>query len=157
MPTFERSIAIDAPIQDVYAFHLDTRNAARIASDGQEIISVEGEFPLVQGAEVVLKVKQRPLPATQTWRVRVTEVVEPTLVVDELIKGPFATFRHEHRFAPGPDGGTVLTDRIQWELPGGPAGRLAAPIAAKLLEKSFAERQATTKRILEEDARAAAA
>ena len=38
------------------------------------------------------------------------------------------------------------------ELPGGPAGRLVAPIAAKLMEKSFVERQVTTKRILEADA-----
>jgi ligand-binding SRPBCC domain-containing protein len=152
MPTFERSIEIDAPIASVFAFHLDTRNAARIASDGQEIVSVEGDFPLVEGAEVVLKVKQKPLPTVQTWRVRVTEVVEPVLVVDELIKGPFASFRHEHRFAPSASGGTVLTDHIDWVLPGGPAGRLAAPFAAKLLEKSFTERQATTKRILEEDA-----
>jgi ligand-binding SRPBCC domain-containing protein len=149
MPVFERSIEIDAPIGDVFAFHLDTRNAARIASEGQEILSVDGSFPLVEGGEVVLRVRQRPLPVTQTWRVRVTELVEPTLVVDELLKGPFARFRHEHRFAPREGGGTVLTDRIEWELPGGPAGRLAAPVAARLLERSFRERQATTKAILE--------
>jgi len=52
MPTFERSIEIAAPIQSVYAFHLDTRNAARIASDGQEFVSITGEFPLVEGGEV---------------------------------------------------------------------------------------------------------
>jgi ligand-binding SRPBCC domain-containing protein len=153
MPTFERSIEIAAPIADLYAFHLDTRNAARIASKGQEIVSIEGEFPLVQGAEVILRVRQAPIPTIQTWRVRVTEVVEPTLVVDELIKGPFKRFRHEHRFTELDANRTLLTDRIEWELPGGPAGRLAAPVAARLLEKSFAERQETTKRLLEADAR----
>ena len=51
------------------------------------------------GDEVELHVKMAPLPGTQVWRVRITELVEPTLVVDELIKGPFAQFRHEHRFA----------------------------------------------------------
>ena len=133
MPTFERSIEIDAPIQSVYEFHLDTRNAARIASDGQEFVSIIGDFPLVVG---------------------VTELAEPTLVVDELLKGPFSKFRHEHRFAPTASGGTLLTDHIEWALPGGPAGRLVAPIAAKLMEKSFVERQVTTKRILEADAAA---
>lgn len=153
MPTFERSIEIAAPVADLFAFHLDTRNAARIASKGQEIVSIEGEFPLVQGAEVILRVRQAPLPMTQTWRVRVTEVVDPTLVVDELIKGPFARFRHEHRFTAIDADRTLLTDHIEWELPGGPAGRLVAPIAARILERSFAERQETTKRLLEADAR----
>jgi ligand-binding SRPBCC domain-containing protein len=152
MPTFERSIEIAVPVADLFAFHLDTRNAARIASKGQEIVSIEGEFPLVEGAEVILRVRQAPLPITQTWRVRVTEVVEPTLVVDELIKGPFKRFRHEHRFAALTEDRTLLTDHIEWELPGGPVGRLAAPIAARILGRSFAERQETTKRLLEADA-----
>ncbi len=154
MPLFERSIEIDAPIQSVYDFHLDTRNAARIASAGQEFVSITGEFPLVLGGEVVLQVKMKPLPGVQTWRVRVTELAEPILVVDEMLKGPFAKFRHEHRFAPSAHGGTVLTDHIEWELPGGVAGRLVAPVAATLMEKSFVERQAATKRILEADAAA---
>ncbi len=151
MPTFERSIEIDAPIQSVYAFHLDTRNAARIASKGQEFVSIIGEFPLVEGGEVELKVKLKPLPGVQTWRGRVTELVEPTLVVDELIKGPFTSFRHEHRFSALSNGGTLLTDRIEWKLPGGIAAKAIEPIVAKQLEKSFIERQASTKRILEED------
>ncbi len=157
MPVFERSIEIDAPIGDVFAFHLDTRNAARIASKGQEFVSIVGEFPLSEGGEVELNVRMKPLPGVQNWRVRITEVAEPVLVVDELLKGPFARFRHEHRFAPASNGGTVLTDRIEWELPGGPAGRLAAPIARHLMERSFVERQAATKRILEAEAAAAPA
>lgn len=153
MPVFERSIDIAAPIASAFAFHLDTRNAARIASKGQEFVSIEGSFPLVQGGEVVLRVRMRPLPGVQEWRVRITEVADPVLVVDELIKGPFARFRHEHRFAPTADGGTRLTDRIEWALPGGPLGRLAEPVARRLMERSFVERQAATKRILEDDAR----
>ena len=154
MPIFERSIEIDAPIQSVYDFHLDTRNAARIASEGQEFVAIIGEFPLVLGGEVELQVKMKPMRGVQTWRVRVTELTEPILVVDEMLKGPFAKFRHEHRFAPNATGGTTLTDHVEWELPGGLAGRLVAPIAAKLMEKSFVERQVATKRILEADAAA---
>lgn len=154
MPTFERSIEIDASIEAVYAFHLDTRNAARIASKGQEFVSIIGEFPLVEGGEVELKVKMKPLPGVQIWLIHVTELVEPTLVVDELIKGPFASFRHEHRFSALSSGGTLLTDHIEWKLPGGIAAKAFEGIAARQLEKSFIERQASTKRILEEGASA---
>ena len=155
MPTFESSIEIDAPIEAVYEFHRDTRNAARIASDGQEFIEIIGDFPLDQGDEVELHVKMAPLPGVQVWRVRITELVHPTLVVDELIKGPFAQFRHEHRFAPNGAGGTILTDHVEWKLPGGIAAKAIEPIAKAQLEKSFAQRQAATKRILEEEAKAA--
>lgn len=155
MPIFERSIEIDAPIQSVYAFHLDTRNAARIASEGQEFISITGDFPLQLNGEVELKVKMKPLPGVQTWVVRVTELAEPILVVDEMLKGPFAKFRHEHRFAPTDSGGTLLTDHIEWVLPGGIAAKAIEPIAKSQLEKSFDQRQAATKAILEADARAA--
>ena len=33
----ERSCTIDAPIERVFAFHLDTRNAARIAAFADEV------------------------------------------------------------------------------------------------------------------------
>ena len=149
MPTFERSIEINAPIQSVFDFHMDARNALRIASSGQKFASIDGEFPLVEGAEIVIKIRQAPLPIAQTWRVRVVEIVEPVVVVDELLKGPFAYFRHEHRFAPAASGGTVLTDHIRWKLPAGPVGRLLEPFVSRLLTKSFTERQVATKRILE--------
>ena len=155
MPVFERSIEIDAPIADVYAFHLDTRNAARIASKGQEFVSIIGDFPLSEGDEVELNVRMKPLPGVQNWRVRITEVAEPVLVVDELLKGPFARFRHEHRFAPNGSGGTILTDHVDWKLPGGIAAKAIEPIAKAQLEKSFTQRQATTKRILEDEAKTA--
>lgn len=152
MPIFESSIDIDAPIEAVYEFHRDTRNAARIASEGQEFVAIIGEFPLDQGDEVELHVKMPPLPGTQVWRVRITELVEPTLVVDEMLKGPFAQFRHEHRFARNASGGTTLTDHVEWKLPGGIAAKAIEPIAKAQLEKSFTQRQAATKRILEDEA-----
>ena len=152
MPIFESSIDIDAPIEAVYEFHRDTRNAARIASEGQEFVAIIGEFPLDQGDEVELHVKMPPLPGVQVWRVRITELVEPTLVVDEMLKGPFAQFRHEHRFARNASGGTTLTDHVEWKLPGGIAAKAIEPIAKAQLEKSFTQRQAATKRILEAEA-----
>jgi ligand-binding SRPBCC domain-containing protein len=95
----ERSCTIGAPIVQVFAFHLDTRNAARISPPGQRVLSVEGSFPLRLGSEVRLRARQLPLPWAQTWLVRVVQLEEPTLIVDEMLRGPFAAWRHEHRFA----------------------------------------------------------
>ena len=146
----ESSCEIDAPIAQVFAFHLDTRNAARIAPPGQSVLSVEGSFPLRLGSEVRLRARQLPLPWAQTWLVRVARLEEPTLIVDELLRGPFATWRHEHRFAELPGGRTRLTDHVTYELPGGALGRMAnALVGRRLLLATFRSRQARTRALLE--------
>jgi ligand-binding SRPBCC domain-containing protein len=146
----ERSCTIDAPIAQVFAFHLDTRNAARISPPGQRVLSVEGSFPLRLGSEVRLRARQLPLPWAQTWLVRVVQLEEPTLIVDEMLRGPFAAWRHEHRFAELPDGRTLLTDHVAYRLPGGAPGRIAdAILVRRLLRATYRSRQERTRALLE--------
>jgi ligand-binding SRPBCC domain-containing protein len=134
----------------VFAFHRDTRNAARISPPGQRVLSVEGAFPLELGSEVRLRTRQWPLPWVQTWRVRVAQLEEPTLIVDELLRGPFAAWRHEHRFAELPDGRTQLTDHVDYRLPAAALGRIAdALVVRRLLLSSFRSRQERTRALFE--------
>jgi ligand-binding SRPBCC domain-containing protein len=152
MPIFERSIDIDAPLETVFAFHLDTRNVPRITPPTQQVTQIEGTFPLVLGAEVQMLLRQDPIPTAQPWKIRVTALEEPTLIVDELVDNPnFVHFVHTHRFASSPTGGTTLTDQIDWEMPNSMAGRMATPIAKGILEKVFTARQERTKALLEAD------
>ena len=146
----ESSITIGAPIAQVFAFHLDTRNAARISPPGLRVLSVEGSFPLRLHSEVRLRARQLPLPWPQTWLIRVVELVEPTLIVDEMLRGPFAAWRHEHRFAELPGGRTQLTDHVTYRLPAGRLGKVAdASLFRRLLLGTFRARQARTRSVLE--------
>lgn len=45
--------------------------------------------------------------------------------VDEMARGAFASFRHEHGFAPLPDDRTRMSDRMTWRSPLGVLGRAA--------------------------------
>jgi ligand-binding SRPBCC domain-containing protein len=76
------------------------------------------------------------------WRMtsRVTQFQRPALFVDEQVSGPFAAFRHEHRFHAEPrvfgrgagDGdGTRLVDLVEFRAPLGPVGRLAEILALR--------------------------
>ena len=81
------------------------------------------------------------------WRMtsRITEFDRPHRFVDEMVRGPFRFFRHEHGFEPdGP--GTRMTDVVRFRM--GPAvlGRLVDPFAAAYLRRLMVTRNACIKR-----------
>ena len=145
MPVFERSVEVAAPIAEVFAFHLDTRNVPRITPPQQEVLEIVGEFPLVVGAVVDMKIRQAPIPTAQPWRIRVTAIEPPTLVRDEVVDNEmFSRFVHTHRFEElGPEL-TRLTDHIDWDMP----SRMLAGMAKGIIEKTFAGRQDRTRDLL---------
>ncbi len=146
----ERSVEIAADPEEVFRFHLDARNAARIAPDGARILAVEGEFPVREGALVTMRMRQGPVPLVLTWRVRIAEVVPGRRIVDVDERSPFAAWRHEHRFDPLPDGGTRMTDRVAYRLPAGPLGGIADRLLVRrTLERALAERHDRTRSVLE--------
>lgn len=152
----ERSVEIAAPVEDVFAFHLDTRNAVLISPTGTRILAVEGTFPVVSGSLVTMRMRQRPSPLAMTWRVRIEAVEPPSRIVDVAERSPFAEWRHEHLFAALDGDRTRMTDRVAYRLPGGPLGRLADRlIVARQLARAFEERHRRTRDLLE--ARGAAA
>jgi len=55
---------------------------------------------------------------------RITEFDPPNRFVDEMVRGAFARFRHEHQFLAVQDG-TEMVDIFDYTSPLGPLGRLA--------------------------------
>lgn len=146
----ERSIEIAAPVDEVFAFHLDTRNAARIAPPEARILGVEGTFPLTRDAVVTMRMRPGPLAPAQTWRVRVAVLDPPRLLVDVAEEGPFPEWRHEHRFTPLGPSSTLLTDHVTYRLPLGLLGVAGDRVLVRhLLARNFRIRQKRTRDILE--------
>lgn len=54
---------------------------------------------------------------------KITEMENPNYFVDEMIKGHFKFFRHEHSFV-SQNGKTVMIDLLQYETPFGIFGKL---------------------------------
>jgi ligand-binding SRPBCC domain-containing protein len=60
--------------------------------------------------------------------------------VDEQVKGPFKSFRHVHEFE-ATDGGSIMTDRVDFTAPFGRLGRLAERLVLRrYLERLVAAR-----------------
>ena len=61
-----------------------------------------------------------------------------------MVRGPFATFRHEHEFQADGDG-TVMTDTVEARMGLGPVGPLANAFAAAYLRRLLRKGNATIK------------
>jgi len=72
------------------------------------------------------------------WTARHFGYIRGSQFGDELLKGPFAFWRHRHRFeAIGPNE-TMYEDRVEYALPGGAlVNRLCAPVLRILLTRAF--------------------
>jgi ligand-binding SRPBCC domain-containing protein len=97
------------------------------------------------------------LGETVTWRARhlrrewsltsrITELDAPNRFVDEQVSGPFASFRHQHRFESLP-GGTLMIDEWEHRPPFGPVGRVAdALFLARLMRRLLMTRNEALRR-----------
>jgi ligand-binding SRPBCC domain-containing protein len=113
VPVFVKSVRIDAPVEDVFRFH-EQPDALALLSAGfppVRVISQTGTG-IAAGFRVELRV------AWFRWVALITKYEKNSLFVDEQLEGPFAKWIHRHEFeAVGNE--TVLTDRLEYELPGG--------------------------------------
>lgn len=147
MLSFEYSTLIRAPLVKVWEFHERDDALNLLSPPGTEVLSRKGK--LETGARVEILV---PLfgPVKARWLALHVAHERGKFFVDEQIRGPFRYWRHEHRFEEE-DGGTRLTDSIQFALPLAPMSHWIAGWAVKLqLKAMFATRHEVTRRHCEE-------
>ena len=82
---------------------------------------------------------------------KITEYQRPDFFVDEMVKGAFKRFRHEHRFT-HKDGKTEMTDYFDYDAPFGLLGKLVDFIILKrYMTKLLTKRNAVIKEFAESD------
>jgi ligand-binding SRPBCC domain-containing protein len=85
---------------------------------------------------------------TWTHTSRITEHVRPQRFVDEMARGVFAEFRHEHTFEALPGERTRMIDDVYYRSPLGAAGRLADRLfVERRLRRLLAERNTEISRV----------
>jgi ligand-binding SRPBCC domain-containing protein len=119
----ERTQLIPRPRGEVFAFFEDARNLERITPPALRFRILTPE-PIVirEGALIDYRLSLWGVPFR--WRTRI-ELHEPGVrFVDLQLRGPYRLWRHLHVFEDAP-GGTLMRDRVEYELPLGPLGALA--------------------------------
>jgi ligand-binding SRPBCC domain-containing protein len=90
-----------------------------------------------EGALIEYSLRLRGIP--MRWRTRIDEWNPPYHFVDTQIRGPYRLWRHTHRFV-AVDGGTEMTDTVEYALPFGPLGAIFHPLVRRDLRFIFDHR-----------------
>lgn len=142
-----QSVIINAPIESVFHFHDDTRNLLKITPPNISV-TIEALGTPGKGSEIILRVRQFGL-FTMRWHVRITQYLPPTRMTDEQISGPFSYWKQERHLSIV-EGGTELTDVVEYRMPFGLLGRFAdALIVRRQIQSMFDYRQNATRQLLE--------
>jgi uncharacterized protein (TIGR01777 family) len=121
--TIERSTRLPFAAEAVYAWHARPGALERLTPPWEPVEVLERAGGLEDGTRAVVRVRLGPLKLR--WVARHRDHVAGRQFADEQIEGPFVRWIHTHRFTPDGPAGCVVTDRVEFALPGGALGGAA--------------------------------
>lgn len=135
MPVLKLATHIKAKQQVVFdlARSIDFQSQVNTSSNEK---AVAGRTTGLIGLHETVTWQGRHLGVVQKLTTKVTEFDPPHFFADEMIKGAFKSFRHEHYFIPEEDG-TLMRDVFKFEAPLGILGNLAEVLFLKAYMTSF--------------------
>lgn len=132
MPVFRYRVELDHPVADVFGWHRRPRAFDRLTPPWENVRVREKSGGIEPGGRAVLELRKGP--ATLVWEVEHTVYEENRLFVDEQREGPFAHWRHEHRFESLGVNRSAIEDVVEWEAP---LGALGATFGTRYIENSL--------------------
>jgi ligand-binding SRPBCC domain-containing protein len=132
------------PRAEVFTFHADAANLRTVVPFG--LVRASGDTQLVPGRTIAVELRLGPL--VSRGAITVQEIDPPWSFVDEQSAGPFAVWRHTHRFADvGSD--TLVRDTVEFRLRGPLV--VLGPLAERCVAALLAAKLRRTARVLERD------
>ena len=132
--TFHASTRLAASAEVMFAFHSDPNNIVHVMPPTLKLVSLQTDGPAQEGRLLELHCRDWGI-IPMRWKCRWKTVQPPTVLVDEMLEGPFAQFVHEHRFEPLANGGCVMHDTITYTFGRSWWGKLISATAVRLYLK----------------------
>jgi uncharacterized protein len=143
----ERASHLPFSAESVFGWHERPGAFERLTPPWEHARVLERSGGLRDGGRVVLAVGA---PLNIRWVARHVDFEQDRQFADEQVKGPFARWRHLHRFDPDGPGACVMTDRIEYEPPLGPVGSAGDPLLIRpRLQRLLGYRHELVRRDLE--------
>jgi NADH dehydrogenase len=113
---------VPRPLPDVFDFFARPDNLGRITPPRMRFEFLREDRAMRSGLEIDYRL--RPLLGIPvSWRTRIDAYDPPNSFEDVQLRGPYRRWEHRHTFR-AVDGGTRMTDEVEYELPFGPLGDL---------------------------------
>ena len=138
MPRIELTPVIKAPSELCFDLSLDVELHTQSTGAREEIVGGVRSGRMSLGDDVTWKAWHFGIPFRMASQI--TEYERPSRFVDEQTRGPFASWRHEHRFEER-GGGTLMTDVVDYRSPFGPIGSLVDRIRLERYMVELLERR----------------
>ena len=112
--TFHASTLVRASAEALFEFHSDPRNLTEVMPPSLKLVSLKTDGPAQEGRLIELHCRDWwviPMHWTCRWKT----VEAPHLLADEIVKGPFVLFVHEHRFEERGPGQCAMHDTVTYQ------------------------------------------
>ncbi|HEY9713490.1 MAG TPA: SRPBCC family protein [Chroococcales cyanobacterium] len=130
----ERTTFLPEPRAVAFSFFADAHNLERITPEFLHFHILTPD-PIVMRAGTRIDYELVLYGIRMKWQTLIEEFVEGDYFIDLQVSGPYRLWRHRHEFQDIP-GGSLMIDRVDYELPFGPLGR----VVRRLFVRSSLER-----------------
>ena len=132
----ERTQLIRRPLDDVFAFFSDAGNLEAITPAFLSF-RILTPRPIAMQPGTLIDYQIRLLGIPLNWRTQIETWEPPLHFSDVQLQGPYQLWQHTHEFLAVPEG-TLMTDRVRYQMPLGPLGRVVHAVWTKqMLEAIF--------------------
>jgi ligand-binding SRPBCC domain-containing protein len=139
VPIYEKQTVIDIDPPTLFAWHARPGAFERLSPPWQHLRVLSRHGGIADGARVTLVLKHGPFSVR--WEALHRGFVDGVQFQDVQVSGPFKRWEHTHRVEATGDGRAMLVDRVDYALPLGPLGNLAAQVfGGRQMDRLFAFR-----------------
>jgi ligand-binding SRPBCC domain-containing protein len=120
---------VPRPLEEVFPFFADAGNL-EILTPPWLSFRILTPRPIAMHPGTLLDYRIRWHGIPMRWRTEITQWQPPFLFQDIQLRGPYLLWRHTHHFESS-NGGTLLTDRVEYALPFGIVGRITHALSVR--------------------------
>jgi ligand-binding SRPBCC domain-containing protein len=144
LKSFEQSFKVNCSIDEVWNFYTDIKHLEIVTPPKLKLKIIESsDKQIVEGLRIT--VSGRLVLYNSKWNSKISLVdISKHMYIDEMVKGPFKKWKHIHLFSEVGKNQTVVTDKIEFELPFFFLGKLMEGYVENNLKKIFEFRKIQT-------------
>lgn len=121
---YQTEVVIPRPVKEVWPFFADAHNLEKITPPWLNFkVLSQSTQKIQEGTTFEYKLRVKGFPVK--WKSKIINWIDEKQFMDIQLEGPYSRWEHLHTFEPT-EGGTLMKDTVDYELPFGALGRIAA-------------------------------